>query len=327
VHITDFAAPRLLRNKHLQTLGAALPLWTWGEPEHQALRFDLPTGGALRARATWHRGAERTAVVMVHGIAGSTESNYMRRAALAIHRAGYHVVRVNVRGAGDSVPEAPSLHHAGLIEDPATAIDAVRGMEGVRDVVLFGFSLGGNVALKLAAAWKNSPPRGVRCVVSVSAPMDLVETNRELERFRAFPYRRYVVRGLVAQGLAYAQEHPDRARYDATRLPQIRTIKEYDDLVIAPMHDFSDAHDYYVRASCGPGLADVAIPCLVVHADDDPMVPAATVRPWLRDASSAITTAWSRCGGHVGWFAGMHEDAWLQTWAVDRALAFIARPD
>jgi predicted alpha/beta-fold hydrolase len=325
VDLVDFIAPRILRNKHVQTLGAALPLWTWGEPEHQALRFDLPHGGALRAKATWHRDAERTAVVMFHGVGGSTESSYMRRAALAIHRAGHHVVRVNVRGAGDSVPEAPNLHHAGLIEDPATAIEAVLAHEGVRDVALLGFSLGGNVSLKLASAWKGSPPRGVRCVVAISAPLDLVETQRELERLRTFPYRRYVVRGLVAQGLAYALEHPERAKYDLARLPKLRTIREYDELVIAPMHDFSDAHDYYVRASCGPGLADVEIPSLVIHADDDPMVPAATVRPWLRDASPAITTAWSRRGGHVGWFAGIDEGAWLQTWAIERALDFIAR--
>jgi predicted alpha/beta-fold hydrolase len=317
-----FAARRVLRNAHVQTLGAALPIFTGSSVEPEAMRVDLPSGGALRAKALWHAGGDRTAVVILHGVGGSAESNYMRRAAIALHRAGFHAVRVNLQGAGDSVADATHLYHAGLIEDPIAAIDEVAQREGVRDVALLGFSLGGNVALKLAAAWRGSPPRHVRAVAAISAPLDLVETSRALERWRTLPYRRYVVRGLVAQGRAFANEHPHRARYDVAKLARITTIRAYDELVIAPMHDFSDAHDYYVRASSGPGLADVEIPTLLVHAEDDPMVPASTVRPWLRDASRAVRAEWTDRGGHVGWFSSMAEEAWQDTWAMRRVIEF-----
>ena len=88
------------------------------------------------------------------------------------------------------------------------------------------------------------------------------------------------------------------------------------------MHGFCDAHDYYVNASSGPGLVDVRVPTLVIHAEDDPMVPALSVRRWLNDASSAVRVAWSAHGGHVGWFSGVREGAWVNTWAIERVLSF-----
>jgi predicted alpha/beta-fold hydrolase len=319
----EFAVPRLMRNAHLQTLGAALPLWTRPELASEPLRIDLPGGGALRARATWHPSGDRSAVILVHGVGGSSESHYVRRAAVAFQRAGFHVVRLNLRGAGDSMPDAPALYHAGLTEDPEAALAAVAARKGVRDVALLGFSLGGNVSLKLAAKWGARVPSYVRGVASISAPLDLVETSRALETLRTLPYRGYVLRKLLSQGEEFAQLHPARAKYDASRLRRLRTIRAYDEEVVAPMHGFCDAHDYYVNASCGPGLADIRVRTLVVHAEDDPMIPALSVRRWLRDASPAVRVAWTERGGHVGWFAGVHEQAWTHTWAIERALSFL----
>ena len=230
---------------------------------------------------------------------------------------------LNLRGRGDSIPDAPTLYHAGLIEDPRVALDFVAGQGQVKDVALVGFSLGGNVSLKLAGAWGASPPSYVRGVATISAPLDLVETSRALERLRTLPYRAYVLRALVRQGREFARVHPSRAEYDASSLLRLRTIRAYDEAVVAPMHGFSDAHDYYVNASSGPGLADVRVKTLIVHAEDDPMVPEDSVRKWLRDASPAVSVVWSKRGGHVGWFAGVREQAWVNTWAVERVASFL----
>lgn len=319
----DFAAPRFLRNRHVQTLGAALPLWAQNGIVTEAMRIPLLEGGALRASAWWQPGRDAVAAVLVHGVGGSSDSFYMVRAALALYRAGFHVVRLNLRGAGDSIPDAPMLYHAGLIDDPRAALEFVAARPRVRGVALVGFSLGGNVSLKLAAAWRDSPPSYVRGVSTVSAPLDLVETSRVLERWRTLPYRAYVLRKLVWQGVEFARLHPSRAKYDASRLGRLTTIRAYDEEVVAPMHGFSDAHDYYVNASSGPGLADVGVPTLVIHAEDDPMVPGSTVGPWLRSASPAVRTAWSARGGHVGWFSGVGRGDWVNTWAMDRVIAFL----
>ena len=319
----DFTAPRFLRNAHVQTLGAALPLWVKSDPAFESLRIPLSGGGALRARASWHSQGDRTAIVLVHGVGGSSESSYVRRSAIALYRAGFHVVRLNLRGAGDSMPDAPALYHAGLIEDPQVALETIAARERVKDVALLGFSLGGNVSLKLAASWGAAVPTFVRGVATISAPLDLVEASRGLETLRTLPYRRYVLRKLVSQGREFAQMHPSLAKYDASRLGRLRTIRAYDEEVVAPMHGFCDAHDYYVNASSGPGLADVRVRTLVVHAGDDPMVPPESVRRWLRDASPAVRVSWSERGGHVGWFAGVDEAAWTNTWAIDRVVAFL----
>jgi predicted alpha/beta-fold hydrolase len=320
--LSEFAAPRFLRNAHVQTLGASLPLWAGSSLPFEATRIPLPGGGALLAKSSFHHDRDRTAVVLVHGVGGSSESSYVRRAALALYRAGHHVVRLNLRGAGDSIEDATHLYHAGLIEDPAVALEAVAQRAKVKDVALLGFSLGGNVSLKLAAAWGGRPPSYVRGVATVSAPLDLVETSRSLETLRTLAYRGYVLRKLVAQGREFARIHPSRAAYDPSRLLRLRTIRAYDEEVIAPMHGFCDAHDYYVHASAGPGLPDVRVPTLIVHAADDPMVPGVSVRRWLGDASSAVRVAWSARGGHVGWFAGVRERAWINTWAIERVASF-----
>ena len=321
--MSDFRAPRFLRNPHVQSLGAALPFWTRSAPPFEAMRIPLPGGGALRARASWQPHGERTAVVLVHGVGGSTESSYVRRAGMALHEAGFHVVRLNLRGAGDSMPDAPTLYHAGLVEDPQVALEAVARDPRVKDVALLGFSLGGNVSLKLAGTWGAAVPSYVRAVATVSAPLDLVETSRALETLRTLPYRGYVLRKLLSQGREFAELHPGAARYDGAKLRRLRTIRAYDEEVVAPMHGFCDAHDYYVNTSSGPGLADVRVRTLVIHAEDDPMIPAVSVKRWLRDASPAVRVAWSARGGHVGWFGGVGETSWVNTWAIDRVLAFL----
>ncbi len=284
--LLEFAAPRVagLGNRHVQTLGAALPLWTRGEPAFEPMRIPIPGGGALHARASWHPDSRlRGAVVLVHGVGGSNRSSYVRRAASAWFGGGFHVVRINLRGAGDSMAVAPLLYHAGLIEDPRVALEAVAQHPGVKNVALVGFSLGGNVSLKLASSWAGSPPPYVSAIASISAPLDLgVETSRALETLRTLPYREYVLRMLVSQGREFARLHPNAARYDVASLQGLRTVRAYDEVVVAPMHGFCDAHDYYVHASSGPGLADVRVPTLVVHAADDPMVPEEVGAPLAR---------------------------------------------
>src|SRR4029077_2015573 len=94
-------------------------------------------------------------------------------------------------------------------------------------------------------------------------------------------YHMYVLQKLVRQATAFARMHPQRARYRVRSLLRLRTIRAYDSLVIAPMHGFGSAEDYYERASAGPFLGRIRIPTLLVHADDDPMVPPTTLRPWL----------------------------------------------
>jgi predicted alpha/beta-fold hydrolase len=331
--MTSFVAPLWLRSTHLQTLGAAIPLWapprSFRPGEVERLRFPLPLGGALHASVWWQR-RERPgpAAILVHGVGGSSESRYVVRAAVSLHRAGWNVVRLDLRGAGRSIPDAPQLYHAGLTEDLRVAVEQVASRPQVDGVALVGFSLGGSVVLRHAGELGDSAARGagaLRAAVAISAPLDLVQVTRAIERLRSLPYHLYVLRNLLAQARAFARAHPARAHYEATALGKLRSVRAYDGQVIAPMHGFASAEDYYARASAGPLVERIRLPTLLVHADDDPMVPADTVRAWLHNAPAALEQVWTQRGGHVGWFAGLDEASWVDTWAMDRAQAFLRR--
>jgi predicted alpha/beta-fold hydrolase len=326
-----FSAPRWLRSPHIQTLGAAAPLFapprSHAGAREEALRIPLGDGAhRLHARAWWARtDGPRPAVVVVHGIGGSSESRYVVRAAVALHREGYHVLRLDLRGAGASVPDAPSLYHAGLTTDLEVVAAHLAKDPRVSGVVLYGFSGGGSMALKLAGEWgagAGAPPH-VRAIVSVSAPLDYTKVAPWMDSLARFPYRFHVLRGLTTGARAFAEAHPSRAHYRPSDVRRYGTFRHYDGTIIVPMHGFSDVDAYYAAASAGPWLPKIATPSLLVHADDDPMVPGATVRPWLADASKAVRVETSPQGGHLGWVSGFDEASWIEGWAVKRSLAFL----
>ena len=321
----------------MQTLGAAAPLFSPPRShlavDTEELRIPLPIEGAfhLHARAWWVREegkagaiARRPLVVVVHGIGGSTESKYCVRAAVALHRAGYHVARLDLRGAGASIPDAPSLYHAGLSSDLGLVVDYFASDARVDGVVLLGFSGGGSMALKLAGELGENVPRALRAIVSISAPLDYTKVSRWMDALGRLPYRFHVLRGLSNGARAFAAQHPGRAHYRPTDVKRLSTFRHYDGNVIVPMHGFSDVDAYYEAASPGKWLPHITVPTLLVHADDDPMVPGDTVKPWLTDASRAIQIEVTEHGGHLGWVSGFDEASWITSHAMRRALAFLA---
>jgi predicted alpha/beta-fold hydrolase len=339
----DFRLPRWLRSAHVQTLGAAAPLFC-PPPSHAAipteeLRLPLAAGGAhrLHARAWWAREngevVRRPIVVVVHGIGGSSLSRYVVRAAVAIHRAGYHVVRLDLRGAGASVPDAPSLYHAGLSEDLGEVAAHLARDPRASRVALLGFSGGGSMALKLAGELGDPGELGERlrrevgealaAVVSISAPLDYARVGAWMDTVARLPYRFHVLRGLATGAREFARQHPHRVHYRPGDVKRMSTFRHYDSTIIVPMHGFTDVDAYYASASPGPWLPKVRVPTLLIHADDDPMVPGSSVRPWLAGASSAVRVALTPHGGHLGWVAGLDEASWITGWSMQRALAFL----
>ena len=289
----------------------------------EVIRIPLPSGGALHAVAWWQK-ARAPAAILVHGVAGSIASRYVVRAAVSLYRAGWHAVRLDLRGAGASLEDAPALYHAGLTEDPRSALEMLARDARVDGVAAVGFSLGGHVLLRLAAELGDSAPPSLRGVVSISAPLDLSAVSHALERLGVRVYQHYVLQNLVRTARDFARARPERAHYAVSALGRLATVRAYDTAVVAPMHGFSSAEDYYERASAGPLFARIRVPTLVIHAEDDPLVPASTVRPWLpRGAGGPVALAWTRRGGHVGWFAGLSEASWVDTWAMRCAHSFL----
>ena len=326
--MTTLSIPRWLRSPHVQTLIGAAPIFAPPRSHQRVATHEMriPLAGGtfrLHARAWWHHGV-RPAVVLAHGIGGSGDSRCVLRAAVALHREGYHVVRLDMRGAGASAPDVPTLYHGGLSVDLELAVRHVARDPRVEKVVLFGFSGGGSMALKLAGEWGVEVPEEVAAVVSVSAPLDYTEVAPWMDQLGRLPYRFHVLGGLVGSARAFAKHHPKRAHYTLRDLDGMRTFRAFDGRIIAPMHGFPDVDTYYAKASSGPWLDKIRVPTLLVHADDDPMVPKHTVSPWLDRASSAVRVETTSHGGHIGWLAGLDEASWITSWATRRALGFVA---
>ncbi len=331
----EFAPRRFFRNRHVQTLTCAVPLFApparLRSVPTENLRVPIEDDGALLARAWFHPpsdalDAPRPTVLLLHGVGGSDASLYVVRAAVAFLEAGYHVVRLNLRGAGDSVRHVPSLYHMGLTSDVAAAITTVSADPRVGEIFVVGFSGGGNVMLKLAAEWGSAAPPEIAAIASLSAPLDLAAASENIAQPRSFAYHAHVLRGLHRGARGFLRHRGDRAPFSLRDLARARSIRRFDEYVTGPMHAFPSVDTYYRTASAGPVLSEVRVPSLVLHAKDDPMVPVGTVARALEGASSAIEVGMTDHGGHLGWIVGdLAEQGWTRTWAIERTLEFFRR--
>ncbi len=256
-----------------------------------------PVTGVIRLSGRLRRGSNRnTLLVVLHGLGGSHASFYAVRAARAAEQAGLDCLRLNLRGADRS---GQDYYHAGLTADLEAAL-ASPGLATYQRVFVLGYSLGGHMALRYATG--RLDPR-VSAVAAVCSPLDLETCCAAIDRPEMWLYRRYLLSGLNRIYARVAQRRPVPATPAQAR--RIRTLRAWDDAVVAPRHGFASAHDYYSKTSVGPRLGQLGVPCLLVAAERDPMVPLHTLRPWLDQAPPSLEFHLAREGGHVGFPAGL----------------------
>ncbi len=243
----------------------------------------------------WAPGTPRRAVLIVHGLGGSSDSRYTRRAAARAIEEGWASLRLDLRG---SDLRGEDYYHAGLSSDLHAAL-ASPELAGFDELYAIGYSVGGHLVLRMAV--ERCDPRLV-AVAAVCPPLALWEGADHLDRRANAVYRAYLLSGLRAiyGAVAARREVP----YPVEQARKIRSIREWDDRVVAPRHGFAGAEDYYRRASVGPLLAGLTVPALIVAAEDDPMVPEAAIRPYVGAADDRLTVRWLAEGGHLGADAG-----------------------
>lgn len=245
--------------------------------------------GRLRDRR--EEGAGEDLAVIIHGLCGCCESDYVRRAAAAAERAGLSALRVNLRGS-DRTGE--DFYHAGLTADLASVLRSPE-LAGFERIHLLGFSLGGHLALRFAAL--EDEPR-LSGVVAVCAPLDLTLSAPALDQPALALYKTYLVAHLKEIYAPVSARHPELVPFEEVR--GIRSLLEWDDRVVAPRHGFASGADYYARASAAPHLGHLRVPALLLQAEGDPMVPADTVRPALSLTYPNLDVRWIRRAGHCG---------------------------
>ena len=302
----------LLANGHAQTLAR----WAWPRtgrvPPDEVRLFEVEPGVRLLARCRWHEDrADRLTVLLVHGLGGSADAPYILGAARLAYRAGANVVRLNQRNCGGTENLTPTLYHSGMSGDLAAVVRELATRDGLPRVLVAGFSMGGNLALKMAGEMGESAPEALLGVYAVSPALDLRETVRNLGRFSNRAYQWNFVRGL--RRLVERKKRLYPRLYDTGRLGRLRTVRDFDELYTAPHGGFADADDYYARSSALPLVPRIRVPTLIVHARDDPLVPC---EPLLRQGATdnpCVARATPAHGGHVAFVsAGGGERFWAE---------------
>jgi predicted alpha/beta-fold hydrolase len=235
-------------------------------------------------------------------------------------RAGFNAVLLNQRNCGGTEHLGPGLYHSGLVDDAALLIRQFARSDGLTRVVAAGYSLGGNLALRLAGTHPPSELPELKGVCAVSPVLDLEACVRALERRSNFVYQWNFVRNLKGRMRRKLAHFP--GSFDLSRLGAIRTVRQFDAAYTAPYFGFASAEDYYHRAAALRVIDRIQVPALVITAEDDPFVPPESFRDPALAANPNVTLVVTRHGGHCGFLAersGPDDDGY---WAERQIVAF-----
>jgi predicted alpha/beta-fold hydrolase len=275
-----------------------------GLPAAEPRLFNTAPDTTVSANTYWQQDrTSRPTLIALHGLEGSIESQYMRGLAREAWVRGWNAVLLNQRNCGGTEHLTPTLYHSGLTHDPFAVI-AELASEGLSNFGVVGYSLGGNLALRMAGEMATQPERAavpIRAVAAVSPTMDLELCVRAIERPLNFLYQWHFMRNLRARMRRKAACWP--GAYDLARLDKIRTIRQFDDAYTAPLAGFGTAENYYHQVSAMRLIDQVKIPTLIIGSEDDPFEPPEQFRRPEVTGNPNVRLLLSRHGGHCGFLS------------------------
>jgi len=310
VHADEFIPRRFMANGHLQTiLGNFLPRIDRLPPsEAQLVEVSPAVDGQMASQVLCHCHwqpadvrAECPTAIIVHGLEGSSNSQYVVGNSNKLWLAGCNIVRMNMRNCAGTEALTPTLYHSGFSDDVLAVLCYFVEQYSLQSVALIGYSMGGNLVLKLAGELGTAPPPQLRSVIGVSPAVDLGTSADALH----LPYNRLYelkfLHNLLRRYRRKAALFPQV--YDANLAIGISSLREFDDRVTALYSGFSGADDYYYRAAAARVLDRIAVPALILHALDDPFVRMTAETRGEILANPNITFIETENGGHCAFLA------------------------
>jgi hypothetical protein len=317
--LTLFEPHPWLGNCHLQTVvGNFLPrppfrLTTVDE----AVEVDAADQSRVLCHCHWQPEAARASrltVILVHGLEGSSDSRYIRGIAARAFAAGMNVVRMNMRNCGGSDRLTPTLYHSGRSADVGAVVSHFTKRFGLSRIALVGYSMGGNLVLKLAGEWGAQQP--LAAVAAVCPVIDLAPSADALHEPANRIYEWKFLRSLMQRFQRKAKLFPDI--YKETRIGPVRSIREFDQKIVAPYCGFRDADDYYYRAASSRVVDRIAVPTFIVNALDDPFIRLYPETRAMLRANPHINFVETGHGGHCAFLARRSVDGihWAEATVV-----------
>lgn len=320
-----FEAAPWCRNPHLQTILGRIARRRL-EPRYDRVRLDTDDGDFLDVDVAPEPEDVAGVCLLLHGLEGSARSGYMVSTGAALAAAGVRAVALNFRTCGGEPNRLPRAYHSGETSDIGRVLDWMsRRFAGLPRAAV-GFSLGGSALLNLLGR-DGGGAGGLSAAVAVSVPYDLAAAADALQRGVSRLYSARFLRSLRAKAREKAARFPDRIPPEAA---SVRSLREFDDRMTAPLHGFRDAADYYERCSSAPVIGSISIPALLVHARDDPVAPIASMPIDDIRRRTNLSSLLTARGGHLGFLdrrLGAGPRGWIERVVADYiAAAFPAAP-
>jgi hypothetical protein len=332
--LTDFVPRRWLSNSHLQTLaGNFLPRkLTLPEPEPLLVEVDDPVAGYGPSQVLCHCHwqppevrRQRLTVVLIHGLEGSSNSKYIVGNTARALAAGLNVVRMNMRTCGGTDALSPTIYHSGRSGDVGHVVDAILCEQRVEAIALVGYSMGGNLVLRWAGEVSAHPPRQLKALVGISPLMDLAVSSAALHRPQNRAYEWHFLRNMIARVRRRMVLFP--RIYAGAAVDRIRSMRDFDQEIVARYGGFRDADDYYSTVASSRYSASLRLPTLILHSLDDPFI---RMLPGTRDAlltNPHVTLLETQRGGHCAFLASAGAGSDDGRWAEKTLLEFLIRDD
>ena len=317
----NYKATGLFRNGHFNTIYSYLLCKSEPLPFR---RESLAHPAGFSLYLDWMCEQNDSLVIFSHGIESSSHARYIQTMGRHFLAVGYDVLAWNLRNCAEGVPYQKHAHyHSGISEDLDLVVNHVLEKHHYQQIVLVGFSMGGNIMLKYLAEKGKSIPSVIRRAMAVSTPVDLLSCSYVLMKMPNRIYGHNFMK-TIRQKMRTQRADLQELGLDVDKLLKCRNLREFDDAFTAPFHGFASQDDYYITCSALPLLPNIAIPTLLLSALDDPML---TPECFPSDEvvnNPLIETVYTRHGGHVGFYtSGREEIGWME----QQALRFLVEAD
>jgi len=312
---------RGLRGGHVQTLASFFLPRRISLSQAEKRLIEVEPGVQVLCHCHWQADRKNAlTVIIVHGLEGSSESQYMLGIAAKGTAVGMNVVRMNQRNCGGTDALSPTLYHSGRSQDIAAVAQNLIHEDGISRFALAGFSMGGNLVLKLAGEWGREAPPQMRAVAAVCPSMNLAASADALHLTGNRLYEYYFMWQLRRRLRMKARLFPQV--FETARMRGVTSLRDFDDKVTAYYCGFEGASDYYERSAAANVVDRIAVPTLILHAANDPFI---RILPQTRQkviSNPNITFVETEDGGHCSFIAEA-DDGDDGRWAEQQVVEFL----